>query len=130
MPQNKGSDIILHVNTINGVKVSIVPKTYLVGDLWGHWLLGDEGLGWNKPVHSFLGGKDLGIQPTNECMGWFTQLGDGSKVEPPKTISDHKTNTMYHMHTLGASKYVCMWYIVLVLRLLLVLGDSTLCAIH
>ena len=28
------------------------------------------------------------------------------KVEPPKTNSNRKTNTMYHMHTLGASK--CM----------------------
>ena len=28
------------------------------------------------------------------------------KVEPPKTNINHKTNTMYHMHTLGASK--CM----------------------
>ena len=28
------------------------------------------------------------------------------KVEPPKTNSDRKTNTMYHMHSLGASK--CM----------------------
>ena len=28
------------------------------------------------------------------------------KVEPPKTNSDCKTNTMYHMHTLDASK--CM----------------------
>ena len=28
------------------------------------------------------------------------------KVEPPKTNNDRKTNTMYHMHTLGASK--CM----------------------
>ena len=27
-------------------------------------------------------------------------------VEPPKTNNDRKTNTMYHMHTLGASK--CM----------------------
>ena len=28
------------------------------------------------------------------------------KVEPPKTNNDRKTNNMYHMHTLGASK--CM----------------------
>ena len=27
-------------------------------------------------------------------------------VEPPKTNNNHKTNTMYDMHTLGASK--CM----------------------
>ena len=26
------------------------------------------------------------------------------KVEPPKTNNNHKTNTKYHMHTLGASK--------------------------
>ena len=30
----------------------------------------------------------------------------GGKVEPPKTNSNRNTNTMYHMHTLGASK--CM----------------------
>ena len=28
------------------------------------------------------------------------------KVEPPQTNSDRKTNTIYHMYTLGASK--CM----------------------
>ena len=46
-------------------------------------------------------------------------------VEPPKTNSDRKTNTMYHMHNLKAPN-VCMWYIVLILQSLLVLGGSTL----
>ena len=50
---------------------------------------------------------------------------NSNKVEPPKTNNDCKINTMYHMHTFG-STYVCMWYIVLVLLSLLVLGGSTL----
>ena len=40
------------------------------------------------------------------------------KVEPPKTNSDRKTKCVL--------PNVCMWYIVLVLRSLLVLGGSTL----
>ena len=46
-------------------------------------------------------------------------------VEPPKTNIDRKTNTMYLCIHLEAPN-VCMWYIVLVLRLMLVLGGSTL----
>ena len=42
------------------------------------------------------------------------QLTAGSsrtyKVEPPKTNSDRKTNTMYHMHTLGARKTNTMYH--------------------
>ena len=37
--------------------------------------------------------------------GWGRALVD-SKVEPPISNTHRKTNTMYHMHTLGASK--CM----------------------
>ena len=48
-----------------------------------------------------------------------------TKVEPPKTNNKYKTNTMYHIHTLGASK--CMHVVHSVgLRSLLVLGGSTL----
>ena len=48
--------------------------------------------GWLTNFHAF---------PTN-----FVSRSVTRKVEPPKTNSDHKTNTMYHMHTLGASKFL------------------------
>ena len=38
-------------------------------------------------------GKHLQIATSTSCI----------KVEPPKTISDHKINTMYHMHTFGST---------------------------
>ena len=40
--------------------------------------------------------------PTTIVEGLLASI----KVEPPKINNDRKTNTMYHMHTLGASK--CM----------------------
>ena len=39
-------------------------------------------------------------------MVTFINLRNIYKVKPPKTNTHRKTNTMYHMHTLGASK--CM----------------------
>ena len=30
--------------------------------------------GANQHVHWFLGGKGLGIQQRNECMGWFARI--------------------------------------------------------
>ena len=54
--------------------------------------------------------------------------GTGSykyKVKPPKTNTKRKTHTMYHMHTLGASK--CMRVVHSVgFRSVLLLGIHTL----
>ena len=57
----------------------------------------------------------LDLQNARISTGYYAQKSPQSltypcvrvyKVEPPKTNIDRITNTMYHMHTLGASK--CM----------------------
>ena len=46
----------------------------------------------------------LNFPPLNKTGDLVDPLATSHKVNPPISNTHHKTNTMYHMHTLGASK--------------------------